>query len=228
MSAEVFEICVDIHEPEEIYEEIQILVSTNEKFMNFRVTQKEMPVGDYVCRDLYIERKEVADFFASIKDKRIFNQVVKLSQVAKHVFILVSGNPMYLGSTKAKAIFTTIADIELRYNIRIQILPNDTILAYYVTMLCYKLSQDLKPTWVISKFVHDSREEIINIVSQFYLIGRKSAKEILAKFENLKNFVNADEETLQSVKHIGKKRAKHLFDTFTRKYQPKQVKKQNA
>ena len=52
---------------------------------------KRLKTGDYLCEDVIVERKEAADFAASIKDKRLFNQLERLKEF-KHPFILISGN----------------------------------------------------------------------------------------------------------------------------------------
>ena len=51
---------------------------------------QRLKIADYVCEDVFIERKEINDFAASIKDKRLWNQLKKLTTVP-HPFILISG-----------------------------------------------------------------------------------------------------------------------------------------
>ena len=51
---------------------------------------KRLKTGDYVCEDVAIERKTINDFAASLKDKRLFNQLERLRDF-EHPFILISG-----------------------------------------------------------------------------------------------------------------------------------------
>ena len=52
---------------------------------------QRLKTGDYLCDgEVIIERKTINDFAASLKDKRLFNQLERLRDF-KHPFILISG-----------------------------------------------------------------------------------------------------------------------------------------
>lgn len=66
------------------------LISLCEK-NNMDVTIKRLKVGDYVCEDICIERKQIDDFCSSIMDGRLKNQIKNMKKKYKHNYVLVSG-----------------------------------------------------------------------------------------------------------------------------------------
>jgi DNA excision repair protein ERCC-4 len=56
-----------------------------------------LPAGDYVLSDrLVVERKGPADLAASIKDRRIFEQLARLAEVYPSVVLIVEGEPVHM------------------------------------------------------------------------------------------------------------------------------------
>jgi ERCC4-type nuclease len=56
-----------------------------------------LPAGDYVVSDrLVVERKTGADLAASIKDRRLFEQIERLREAYAAVVLLVEGEPVHI------------------------------------------------------------------------------------------------------------------------------------
>src|SRR5215213_10545790 len=56
-----------------------------------------LPAGDYVVSDrLVIERKGPTDLAASIKDRRIFEQLARLADAYPSVVLIVEGEPVHM------------------------------------------------------------------------------------------------------------------------------------
>lgn len=56
-----------------------------------------LPVGDYVLSDrLVVERKGSADLAASIKDRRLFEQLARLAEAYPSVVLMVEGDPVHM------------------------------------------------------------------------------------------------------------------------------------
>src|SRR3954468_23364847 len=56
-----------------------------------------LPVGDYVVSDrLVVERKGSADLAASIKDRRLFEQLTRLTEAYASVVLIVEGDPVHI------------------------------------------------------------------------------------------------------------------------------------
>src|SRR5215213_11747313 len=61
------------------------------------VAAAQLPAGDYVVSDrLVVERKTGADLAASIKDRRLFEQVERLREAYAAVVLLVEGEPIHI------------------------------------------------------------------------------------------------------------------------------------
>jgi ERCC4-type nuclease len=62
------------------------------------VVPRQLPAGDYVLSDrLVVERKTGADLAASIKNRRLFEQVARLVEAYEAVVVLVEGEPVHIG-----------------------------------------------------------------------------------------------------------------------------------
>ena len=62
-------------------------------------TAAQLPVGDYVLSDrLIVERKTGSDLAASIKDRRLFEQVERLIGAYQAVVVVVEGDPVHIGA----------------------------------------------------------------------------------------------------------------------------------
>jgi DNA excision repair protein ERCC-4 len=56
-----------------------------------------LPAGDYVVSDrLVVERKGPADLAASIKDRRLFEQLARLAEAYPSVVLIVEGDPVHM------------------------------------------------------------------------------------------------------------------------------------
>ena len=74
---------IDDREPAELAELIA-------KHCSIPIEVKRLPVGDYLCEDVIVERKEINDLASSIIDRRLFRQADKLCKF-KYPYILISG-----------------------------------------------------------------------------------------------------------------------------------------
>src|SRR3954454_3755402 len=67
------------------------------------VAPDQLPAGDYVLSDrLVVERKTGADLAASIKDRRLFEQIDRLREAYPAVVLLVEGEPVHIGEQSWK------------------------------------------------------------------------------------------------------------------------------
>jgi ERCC4-type nuclease len=56
-----------------------------------------LPVGDYVVSDrVVVERKGPTDLAASIKDRRLFEQLARLAEAYPSVVLLIEGDPVHI------------------------------------------------------------------------------------------------------------------------------------
>jgi DNA excision repair protein ERCC-4 len=58
---------------------------------------EQLPAGDYVISDrLVVERKTGGDLAASIKDRRLFEQIERLKETFEAVVLVVEGEPVHI------------------------------------------------------------------------------------------------------------------------------------
>src|SRR3954449_13221931 len=56
-----------------------------------------LPAGDYVVSDrLVVERKGPTDLAASIKDRRLFEQLARLADAYPSVVLIIEGDPIHI------------------------------------------------------------------------------------------------------------------------------------
>src|SRR3954454_18494723 len=61
------------------------------------VQAARLPAGDYVVSDrLVVERKGPTDLAASIKDRRLFEELSRLAEADSAVVLIVEGNPVHM------------------------------------------------------------------------------------------------------------------------------------
>ena len=61
------------------------------------VRPEQLPAGDYIVSErLVVERKTGADLAASIKDRRLFEQIERLKQSFEAVVLVVEGEPVHI------------------------------------------------------------------------------------------------------------------------------------
>ena len=66
-------------------------------------TAAQLPAGDYVLSDrVVVERKTGADLAASIKDRRLFEQVQRLAEAYEAVVLVVEGAPIHIAADSWK------------------------------------------------------------------------------------------------------------------------------
>jgi ERCC4-type nuclease len=65
--------------------------------LGVEVAGARLPAGDYVLSDrLVVERKGPADLAASIKDRRLFEQLTRLADAYPSVVLIVEGDPVHM------------------------------------------------------------------------------------------------------------------------------------
>ena len=70
------------------YREKNSLVASVLVSLGAEIEFKELKIGDYIVKDVVIERKTVFDFISSMKNKRLINQLESLQQYKKKILII--------------------------------------------------------------------------------------------------------------------------------------------
>ena len=176
----------------------------------------QLPVADYIVRDIAIERKTISDFKSSLISKRMVNQLNELKQYPKHLFILegLESRDLYKGNIHENAIRGFLLTIALEFKTPIIYSLNEEDTAKYISILANR-KKGKEESIRASKNMLSEKEQLQFILEGFPDIGRVTIKEIMVKFENLKDLISSPKEKLEEV--IGKK-AEKIYNLINYKF----------
>ena len=199
------------------YREKNCFVASELIKLGFRVEFKELKVGDYIVKDVVIERKAVSDFVSSMINKRLSRQLEELQQY-KNRLLLIEGideqelyNDEKIG-VSGNAIRGFLLSIVLKHKVPIIFTKNQEDTAKFISVLSKKREREISLN--AKKKSLNKKEQIQFILEGFPGIGPKNAKNLLTKFQTIKNIINASPKTLQET--IGKKA--EIFELTKIKY----------
>jgi DNA excision repair protein ERCC-4 len=173
-----------------------------------------LPVGDYVVSDrLIVERKGPTDLAASIKDRRLFEQLARLAEAYPSVVLLVEGDPVHMHEaawTGALGRALTLGASVLRTSD-----ARDT--AQWLARL-HRLES--KPASAprgrprVRRPTDDDLQTAEDVLRCLPGISTVGAGRLLAHFGSLERVFAADHEELLAVRGIGPVRAQTLDRLF--------------
>jgi len=208
-------------------EKIKIIVDIREKNSlipselianGLEVEFRHLEVGDYIVKNVIIERKTVSDFISSMINKRLFEQLESMKNVQKKILIIEGIEEQELYHEKSgineNAIRGFILTILLTYNTPIIFTKNYEDSAKFLKVLAKKQENEKEFGINAKRKSRDVNEQIQFIIEGFPGIGPKSAKKLLNEFKTIKNIINAPEEELKKI--LGKK--SEIFKIIDKEY----------
>ncbi|BCU67331.1 multidrug MFS transporter [Sulfolobales archaeon HS-7] len=175
---------------------------------------EQLSVGDYVISStIGIERKTVSDLVASIFDRRLFDQVKRLTDVYQRSFLIVEGDNKQLLTLAPnwKTVNNALISLVMDYEVRLLFTYDKRQTAESIKKIAEK-ETDTKKTLIS---IHDkpkfsSDYEIKKyILEAFPGIGPSTSDKILRHFTDLKSFFNSSLSELQRV--LGEKKGKEIY-----------------
>jgi ERCC4-type nuclease len=181
---------------------ISELYSQKDIFLEF----KQLPVADFLIRDIAIERKTVSDFLSSMISKRLSRQLEEMKQYPKQLLVIEGIDERSLYSDERginpNAIRGFLLNIVLEYQVPIIFTKNYEDTASFLVVLARKEKADHISLRAKKKSLN-KKEQMQYILEGFPGIGPATAKKLLKHFKSIRNIINAQEEEL--TKLIGKK-----------------------
>ena len=163
---------------------------------------KHLEVGDYITKDVIIERKTISDLKSSIINKRIIKQIHQLKQQKAQILLLIEGiseYDLYEGLMHENALRGFILSTALNYQIPIIFSQDYEDTAKYLHVLAKK-PENKSPISLLEKRIPKSlKEQKQFIIEGFPGIGPVKARKLLKKFKTIKNIINAPKEELEKV-----------------------------
>ncbi|MBW6442632.1 hypothetical protein K0A97_02515 [Patescibacteria group bacterium] len=198
----------------------KIIVDTREK--NFHLVEeleslgieveiKPLKVGDYIVKDVVIERKTISDFINSMLSRRLLIQIEELIQYPNRLLIIegfeeqelypdesliINGKGIHPNSIRG-----FLLSILLKYKVPIIFTKDYKDTAKFFSVILKRKTQEMSLN--ANKKTLNSKERKEFILEGFPGIGPKTSKKLLENFGTLKEFINAPEEDLKKI--LGKK-----------------------
>jgi len=184
-------IYVDDREPAWVIDTLRFLCSTPE-FDRFTIVVERLDRGDFIYRDLIVERKLMSDFHASIIDARIWEQAEKMWEEYEHALILASEDKKRkLTLRQSRACRTAAVDIYFRFGIPTFFVDSDEALCVLFLKICVKHAKDLKPRAPIKREKRSKGNEQLQILMSFPEVGRDRAIKLLMEYGSISEVINA-------------------------------------
>jgi len=163
---------------------------------------KHLEVGDYITKDVIIERKTIPDLKSSIINKRIIKQIHQLKQQKAQILLLIEGvseYDLYSGLMHENALRGFILSTALNYQIPMIFSQDYEDTAKYLHVLAKKPGNNPTISLLEKRIPKSLREQKQFIIEGFPGIGPVKARKLLKKFKTIKNIIKAPKEELEKV-----------------------------
>jgi len=187
------------------------------------VERKFIEVGDYINNDICIEAKSVSDFYYSVKEKRMFNQISNMEDNYDNCILVIHGKLSELGThlkvdhnvlTKMKRrMLGAMSAITLSTKTKVLWVPSHKDAAEFIVACFYNEDRevDLSKMLPKKKRTDDVR---VDLLIQIKGITQEKAKLLLEKYGSLANITKSDVKSLMTVEKIGKITATKIIEAL--------------
>jgi len=190
---------------------------------NFNIVPKQLDIGDYIFSErLIIERKTVNDFLESIKDGRLFSQILEMKKNYDRPVLIIEGESLFIRGFHENSIYGALASIIADYGIPIIFTKNARETAKFIEAIWRRETAERKEVSLRKEKRPMSDEERQRyIIESLPNVSAKLSQRLLEHFGNVKNVINAEVGELIQVKGIGRKTAEEIHEIVNKKYRKK-------
>ncbi|MFW9899371.1 MAG: DEAD/DEAH box helicase [Candidatus Thorarchaeota archaeon] len=186
---------------------------------------EQLAVADYIISNrVGIERKTAQDFNDSIKDGRLFNELIELGNNFERPILILEGDPFLNSNINENALYGAITSIILNLGIFIYKTKDSMETALFLYQLAKKEQQAYSKGKIKLRFDKapiETSHLLEYIVAGIPGVNSLRAKNLLRELKTLKNIINSDIGELMKVENIGKKIAQNIYKMARWKYQNK-------
>lgn len=214
------ELMIDSREDSVLSETVEHIAT----IMNVKTKKTFLEIGDYVINDICIEAKSAADFLASVRNKRIFNQIDNMDREYNRNFLVIYGTleeaVSYLNYTnynsrqwkeKLKKMFIgAISSIALNTDIKPIWVTNVNTAAHFVVS-CYAHSdKELVLHKMLPKKIRTD-DVRIDILCNIKGITLEKAQLLLEEFGSVAEISLQNATEIMKIEGIGKVTANNII-----------------
>jgi ERCC4-type nuclease len=176
--------------------------------MGVNLKLEQLTVADYIISQRAgIERKSAQDFNDSIKDGRLFNELIDLKNNFERVLLIIEGDPFLDSNLNTNALYGAITSIILNLGITIYRTQDAKETAMFIYQLAKKEQTDSKGDIKLrfEKAPIEFSHLLEFIIAGIPGVNSLRAKNLLKEFKTLQNIFNSDIPDLTKVDNICKK-----------------------
>ncbi|MCF8304667.1 MAG: hypothetical protein K9I94_15435 [Bacteroidales bacterium] len=196
----------------------------------FNVELAHIRTGDYfIEHSILVERKTIADFFNSVKSKRIFDQAYRLAKIDGHKALIVEGPWSELSHSNMSREAVQGSLIHLKVFLGIPVLRSidnkeTAHLLLYIARQYYKNQLPRPPASPLRKpklLIKNTERDKILFLQNIPGIGFRKAMNLLQTFGTIRAIFTAQVDELTHVPGIGKKLATNIHSLFNAPFEGK-------
>ncbi len=194
---------------------------------NYSIVAKQFEVGDYIISDrIAIERKKVEDFLESLKDGRLFSQMVEMRRNYEVPILIIEGESLFIRGFHENSIYGALASIISDYKIPIIFTKDARETAKFIEALMRReLGERGEVSLRKEKRAMSTEERQRYIIESLPNVSAKLSQRLLEYFGSVKDVINAEVGELIQVKGIGRKTAEEIYDIVNAKYKKNEQRK---
>lgn len=208
---------IDSNEPEDIAEKLRALG------VEFEV--KKIAPGDYVLGPIGIERKTLTDFFASMVDKRLFEQVQRLRDAYPQPLLILEGDLAEISTFKhPQSILGALLALETTERVPVLTTADKDQTALLLSILWKKQDRAAAEYGIRHKpkgLTLEQRQRFL--LEGLPSVGETLARNLLEHFGSVQAVFDATEEELKKVAKIGDVKAAEIAKLVRAKYEGEQT-----
>ena len=189
--------------------------------LGIQIELKQLQVADYIIsKNIGIERKSAQDFTDSIKDGRLFNELINLENNFENAILILEGEPFLNSSLNENALYGAITSIIVKFGIMIYRTKDPEETAKFLFHLTKKAQSESTGQFKIrfEKKPQEMNDLLEYIIAGLPGINSQRAYELLERFKSLQEIFNANIEDLMKVDNIGEKIANDIYKLSRSRY----------
>ncbi len=189
--------------------------------IGINIELKQLEVADYVISNrVGIERKAAKDFNDSLKDGRLFKELIDLKDNFERPILILEGDPFLDSNINENALYGAISSIILNLGITIYRTTNPSESAKFLYQLAKKEQSEFKAPIKLrfDKSPIETSRLLEYILAGIPGVNASRAKNLLNEIKTLQAIFNSNVPDLTRVENIGKKIAQEIYKISRYKY----------